>query len=77
VSPEYSTGNKHKLLGIPKRENDYLRKLLVHVARANGQDGFTLLIQTGDTVFGNDPMLMEDPNRVGVEPSRTKTLLQA
>jgi transposase len=31
---EYSTGGKQKLLGISKRGNGYLRKLLVHGARA-------------------------------------------
>jgi transposase len=31
---EYSTGGKQKLLGISKRGNSYLRKLLVHGARA-------------------------------------------
>src|SRR5665213_1652064 len=34
VPGEYSTGGKQKLLGISKRGNDYLRKLLVHGARA-------------------------------------------
>jgi transposase len=31
---EYSTGGKQKLLGISKRGNSYLRKLLVHGARS-------------------------------------------
>jgi transposase len=31
---EYSTGGKQKLLGISKRGNGYLRKLLVHGARS-------------------------------------------
>jgi transposase len=34
VPGEYSTGGKQKLLGISKRGNGYLRKLLVHGARA-------------------------------------------
>jgi transposase len=34
VPAEYSTGGKQKLLGISKRGNAYLRKLLVHGARA-------------------------------------------
>jgi transposase len=34
VPGEYSTGGKQKLLGISKRGNSYLRKLLVHGARA-------------------------------------------
>jgi transposase len=34
VPAEYSTGGKQKLLGISKRGNGYLRKLLVHGARA-------------------------------------------
>lgn len=34
VPREYSTGGKQKLLGISKRGNSYLRKLLVHGARA-------------------------------------------
>ena len=34
VPAQYSTGGKQKLLGISKRGNCYLRKLLVHGARA-------------------------------------------
>lgn len=34
VPAEYSTGGKQKLLGISKRGNGYLRRLLVHGARA-------------------------------------------
>jgi transposase len=34
VPAEYSTGGKQKLLGISKRGNGYVRKLLVHGARA-------------------------------------------
>ena len=34
VPSQYSTGGKQKLLGISKRGNCYLRKLLVHGARA-------------------------------------------
>jgi transposase len=34
VPGEYSTGGKQKLLGISKRGNGYLRKLLAHGARA-------------------------------------------
>ena len=34
VPKEYSTGGKQRLLGISKRGNPYLRKLLVHGARA-------------------------------------------
>lgn len=34
VPSQYSTGGKQKLLGISKRGNGYLRKLLVHGARA-------------------------------------------
>jgi transposase len=34
VPAQYSTGGKQKLLGISKRGNRYLRKLLVHGARA-------------------------------------------
>jgi transposase len=34
VPSQYSTGEKQKLLGISKRGNCYLRKLLVHGARA-------------------------------------------
>jgi transposase len=34
VPREYSTGGKHNLLGISKRGNCYLRKLLVQGARA-------------------------------------------
>lgn len=34
VPRQYSSGNKHKLLGISKRGDGYLRKLLIHGARA-------------------------------------------
>lgn len=34
VPAEYSTGGKTKLLGISKRGNSYLRRLLIHGARA-------------------------------------------
>jgi len=34
VPSQYSTGGKQKLLGISKRGNCYLRKLLIHGARA-------------------------------------------
>ncbi|PTD28636.1 IS110 family transposase, partial [Sinorhizobium meliloti] len=34
VPREYSTGGKQKLLGISKRGNRYVRKVLVHVARS-------------------------------------------
>jgi transposase len=34
VPGQYSTGGKQKLLGISKRGNSYLRRLLVHGARA-------------------------------------------
>jgi len=34
VPREYSTGGKQKLLGISKRGNRYVRKLLVHGARS-------------------------------------------
>jgi transposase len=34
VSRQYSTGGKAKLLGISKRGNVYLRKILIHDARA-------------------------------------------
>lgn len=34
VPREYSTGGKQKLLGVSKRGNGYLRRLLVHGARA-------------------------------------------
>jgi transposase len=34
VPREYSTGGKQKLLGISKRGNGYLRRLMVHGARA-------------------------------------------
>jgi len=34
VPRQYSTGGKAKLLGISKRGNVYLRKILIHRARA-------------------------------------------
>jgi transposase len=34
VPKQYSTGAKAKLLGISKRRNPYLRKMLIHGARA-------------------------------------------
>ncbi len=34
VPRQYSTGGKAKLLGISKRGNVYLRKILIHGARA-------------------------------------------
>jgi transposase len=34
VPRQYSTGGKAKLLGISKRGNIYLRKILIHGARA-------------------------------------------
>ena len=34
VPRQYSTGGKAKLLGISKRDNVYLRKILIHGARA-------------------------------------------
>jgi transposase len=34
VPRQYSTGGKAKLLGISKRGNTYLRKVLIHGARA-------------------------------------------
>ena len=34
IVPDYSTGGKEKLLGISKRGNVYLRKILIHGARA-------------------------------------------
>ena len=34
VPRQYSTGGKAKLYGISKRGNDYLRKILIHGARA-------------------------------------------
>ena len=34
VPRQYSTGGKARLMGISKRGNSYLRKLLIHGARA-------------------------------------------